>query len=64
MKLSANQSTYARFSILIVAVAALNGSYVLFAAHPLPLAAIVACLIPILVVPVVIMPMRKSRSRS
>lgn len=58
---SVRSSPYMRFALLIVCVAALDCCVVWLAKKPLPWAAIVPGLIPMLVYPVVIYPTLRKR---
>ena len=60
MKLTPSQSTFVRFAIVATSVAAIDCAYIFLATKPLPGAAIIPCLIP-LMTPVVIMPLLKKQ---
>jgi hypothetical protein len=61
MSVRSGPAVYLRFALLIISVAALECAVVWFAAKPLPWAAMIPGLIPLLVYPVVILPLQRKR---
>jgi hypothetical protein len=64
VKMPGLDSPAVRIALLILAVGVLECGVILCLKKPLPLAAIIPCLLPILSVPVVIMPMQRAKKKS
>jgi hypothetical protein len=63
MKLPGLASPLTRMALLMLAVGMLDMLVVLCMSKPLPLAAIIPCLLPLLTVPIVIMPMLRAKKQ-